>query len=98
MVYLRNALSFYEIDVAEYYMRRRAYVAAANRARYLIETFPGSPEAGNALVIMHDAYTALEMPELADDAARVLAHNYPEHPFVTGQDQDTGFWSRMWPF
>ena len=95
MVYLRNALSYYESDVANYYMRRKAYVAAANRARYLIETFPGSPEAGNALVVMHEAYTALEMPDLADDALRVLAHNYPTHPYLTG-DEDAGWWSRMW--
>ena len=43
-------------------------------------------------------HRALEMPDLADDAVRVLALNYPDHPFVTGQDQDQGFWSRMWPF
>lgn len=98
MVFLRNNLSYYEIDVANYYMRRKAYVAAANRARYLIETFPGSPEAGNALVVMHEAYTQLDMPELAEDARRVLALNYPEHPFVTGEDDGKGFFSRLWPF
>lgn len=98
MVFLRNNLSYYEIDVAKYYMRRKAYVAAANRARYLIETFPGSPEAGNALVLMHDAYQELDMPDLAEDAIRVLALNYPDHPYLTGASQDKGFFSRLWPF
>lgn len=97
MVYLRNNLSYYEIDVANYYMRRRAYVAAANRARYLIETYPGTPEAGNALVVLHEAYTNLDMPELADDAMRVLEHNYPGHPFLTGEREE-GFWGRLWPW
>jgi outer membrane protein assembly factor BamD len=44
MVFLRNNLSFYEIDVARYYLTRKAYIAAANRARYLLETYPNSPE------------------------------------------------------
>lgn len=98
MVYLRNNLSFYEIDVAAYYMRRKAFVAAANRARYLIETYPGSPEAGDALVMLHEAYTAMDMPELADDALRVLEYNYPQHPFVTGEDADDSWWERIWPW
>lgn len=98
MVYLRNNLSYYEIDVASYYMRRKAYVAAANRARYLIETYPGTPEASEALVMLHEAYTALDMPELADDALRVLEHNDPEHPYITGEDRDGSWWNRLWPW
>ena len=98
MVYLRNNLSYYEMDVAAYYMRRKAFVAAANRARYLIETYPGSPEAGNALVMLHQAYTALDMPELADDAVEVLEYNYPEHPFLTGEDQRDSWWDALWPW
>ena len=98
MVFLRNNLSYYEIDVANYYMRRGAYVAAANRARYLIETYPGTPEAGNALTVLHRAYTALDMQELASDSLRVLEHNYPEHPYLTGDDGEEGFWDKMWPF
>lgn len=94
MVYLRNAMSFYEIDVAEYYLRRGAYVAAANRARYMLETFPGSPEAGDALVVLDKAYTELDMPELAGDAQRVLEQNYPDHPHVTGESEK-GFFGRL---
>lgn len=97
MVFLRNNLSYYEIDVANYYLRRKAYIAAANRARYLIETYPGSPEVGNALVVMHKAYTKLDMPELASDAMRVLELNDPDHPYLTGLE-DEGFFSRLWPF
>ncbi len=98
MIFLRNNLSFYEIDVARYYLRRGAYVAAANRARYLLETFPETPEAGNALEVMHIAYTELGMPELADDALRVLELNYPDHPYVSGQRDKEGFFGKLWPF
>ena len=97
MVYLRNNLSYYEIDVANYYLRRKAYVAAANRARYLLETYPGTPESGNALVVLHKAYTGLEMPELADAALEVLEFNEPEHEYLTGAN-DEGFFGKLWPF
>ena len=97
MVFLRNNMAAYEIDVARYYLRRKAFVAAANRARYLLETYPESPQAGNALEIMHRAYTELNMPALADDAMRVLELNYPDHPYITGQGKE-GFFSRLWPF
>jgi len=98
MIYLRNALSYYEIDVARYYLRRKAYVAAANRARYLLQTYPGTPEEGDALEILNIAYTKLDMPELADDAMRVLKLNFPNHPYVTGERKKKGFWRKLWPF
>jgi outer membrane protein assembly factor BamD len=97
MVFLRNNLSSYEIDVARYYLRRKAYVAAANRARYLLETYPNTPEAGGALEVMHIAYTELNMTELAEDALRVLELNYPDHPYLTGHGKE-GFFSKLWLF
>ena len=97
MVFLRNNLSFYELDVARYYLRRKAYVASANRARYAIETYPGSPELGNALEILHISYTEMGLPELAEDAMKVLVLNYPDHPYVTGKSKK-GFFRWLWPF
>lgn len=97
MVFLRNNLSFYELDVARYYIRRKAYVASAARARYAIENYPGSPELGDALEILAVSYTEMGLPELAEDARNVLALNYPDHPYVTGESKK-GFWSRMWPW
>lgn len=98
MVYLRNNLSYYEVDVADYYMRRKAYVAAANRARYLLQTYPGTPEAATALTVLHEAYTNMDMPELAASSLEVLEYNYPDHPYVTGQSEKKGFFSKLWPF
>jgi len=98
MIYLRNNLATYEIYVAEYYLRRKAYIAAANRGRYVIETFPGSPMTPEALRVMHEAYTGLQMDELAEDAWRVLALNYPEHPYVTGQGDSRNWLTWLWPF
>jgi outer membrane protein assembly factor BamD len=97
MVFLRNNLSFYELDVARYYLRRKAYVASANRARFAIENYPGSPELGNALEILHVSYTEMGLPELAEDTMKILVLNYPDHPYVTGAG-DRGFWGKLWPF
>lgn len=97
MVFLRNNLSFYELDVARYYLRRKAYVASANRARYAIENYPGSPELGDALEILHVSYTEMGLPELAEDTMKVMVLNYPDHPYVTG-DNERGFFRKLWPF
>jgi len=79
MKYLRNLLAESEIRVAEYYIERGAYIAAANRGRYVFENFQGSVAVPDALAIMVQAYGLLEMKELADKTLRVLVANYPEH-------------------
>lgn len=97
MVFLRNNLSFYELDVARYYLRRKAYVASANRARYALETYPGTPETADALKILHISYTEMGLPELAEDTMKVMVLNYPDHPYVTGES-GAGFFRRLWPW
>lgn len=80
MLFLRNNLAQYELNVADYYMRRGAYVAAANRARYVVENYPRTPATPDALAMLARAYRAMDMDDLAADALRVLQLNYPEHP------------------
>jgi outer membrane protein assembly factor BamD len=82
MVHLRNLLAKHEVHVANYYMIRGAYVAAANRARYVIETYPRTPSVPDALVLMAKAYKVLELDDLSGDAVRVLELNYPQHPGI----------------
>lgn len=77
-VFLRNNLAQYEMHVADYYMRRGAYVAAANRAKLVIESYQGTPAVPEALVTLVQAYRKLGMDDLAADAERVLKVNYPE--------------------
>ncbi|MGH8563243.1 MAG: outer membrane protein assembly factor BamD [Gammaproteobacteria bacterium] len=82
MTYLRNLLAQHEINVAHYYMRRGAYVAAASRARYVVEHYQRAPAMADALILMAKAYRVLALDDLADDAIRVLEHNYPSHPGI----------------
>jgi len=79
MVYLRNMLSEHEVNVASYYLRRAAYVAAAGRAKYVIENYDGTPSVPDALVIMAKAYKLLGLDDLSNDALRVLELNHPGH-------------------
>lgn len=80
MTYLRARLARYEINVANYYFRRKAYLAAANRGRYVVENYPQTEAVGDALAVMVQAYQLLNMNDLANDSLSVLRTNYPQHP------------------
>ena len=88
MIYLRNLLASYEIHVADYYLSRQAYVAAANRGRYVVENFQETPSVGDGLAVMVEAYQRLHLDELAATSLETLKLNYPDHPsLVDGQFQ-----------
>ncbi len=75
LIYLRNLVAQQEVHVAEYYIRRGAYLAAANRCKAVVENYPGTPAVEQALEIMIDAYNRLDQKDLAADTQRVLAYN-----------------------
>jgi outer membrane protein assembly factor BamD len=85
MVYLRSRLAQFELYVAAYYMNRGAYVAAANRAKYVLEHYDQTASVAPALQVMVAAYRRLELPELADNSMRVLEENYPDQAFAYGE-------------
>lgn len=78
MRYLKNVTAEHEIYVAEYYMRRGAFLAAANRGQYVLKNYSGTPAVPLALGVMIRSYEAMEMPALATDARRVLEANFPQ--------------------
>lgn len=75
LVYLKNELAEHEIAVAEYYIKREAWLAAAKRAQYVIEHFQQTPYSRRALQILVEAYTELGLKDLAADAKSVLDAN-----------------------
>ena len=75
MYYLRNNLASHEVHVARYYMRKKAWLAAANRAKRVVEQFQRTPAVAEALEIMIEAYAQLGLYDLSVDAERVLALN-----------------------
>jgi outer membrane protein assembly factor BamD len=78
MIYLRNLLTEHEIYVADYYMKRGAYLAAIGRAKYVIEHLPNTPQTPFALSILVEAYGILDYPELRDVNLKVLNSNFPD--------------------
>ena len=86
MVYLRNLLAAYDVHVGHYYLKRGAYLAAANRGRYVVENFQQTPSVGDGLALMVAGYNRLAMQDLAGSALETLKLNYPEHPaLVNGE-------------
>ena len=87
MIALRNLLARHEINIANYYLRRGAYLAAANRGRYVVENFQRTPAVANGLAVMAQGYILLNMDELAEESIAVLAKNFPDHPSVDKNGQ-----------
>jgi outer membrane protein assembly factor BamD len=77
MQYLLDALAKYDVHVAAYYLRRGAHIAALNRAKEVLTTYPSTPETRDALKIMVQAYDAMGLKTLRDDTQRVLDLNFP---------------------
>ena len=88
MVALRNLFARHDLDTSLYYLRRDAWVAAAARAKYLLETYPQSEYQNDAVAVLAEAYTQLGNQTLAADARRVLEKNDPQHPWLTGNWPD----------
>ncbi|MGY0797722.1 outer membrane protein assembly factor BamD [Lysobacter sp. A286] len=99
MAELRNTFARHELETALYYLRRTAYVAAADRATYLLETYPQSIYQNDAVATLASAYEGLGNETLAADARRVLAQNAPDHPYLSGNWPDfPSDWRKLNPF
>jgi outer membrane protein assembly factor BamD len=77
MIYLRNRLAQYDIYVARYYVRRGAYLAAAERAKEVVDQYDGAPAEQDALRILAQCYAKLGLKQLENNVQRMYAFNYP---------------------
>ena len=97
MNYIVNSLAAYEVHVARYYLRRGAYVAAANRAQQAIQEFQQSPSTEEALVILAQSYDRLGLTGLRDDTERVLKTNFPNASInVDAFGKQATPWWKLW--
>ena len=78
MVFIRNALAAHELRVAQFYVRRQAWVAAAQRAQHVVEQHQGADVMPQALAILYQSYRALDLDHHAENVMTVLRLNYPE--------------------
>lgn len=96
MNYLVNALAMQEVHVARYYVKRGAYIAAANRAQYAVKHYPNAPANEEALFIMVTAYDKLGMSDLRDDAERVMRKNFPNSRYFKDGGEGKDPWWKLW--
>ena len=87
MIYLRDVLARTEFTIATYYLGRNAYVAAANRARHIVENFSQTTVTADALAVLVEANWQLGLHEAANDALEVLALNFPDYHAFDDQGQ-----------
>ena len=96
MIFLRNRLADYDVAVARYYMRRGAYVAAAQRARQTFEQYDGAPAVRTALQILIDADDRLGLQPLAEQDRQVYALNFPQGEQPPAEGKTKRPWWRPW--
>ncbi|HEV7717004.1 MAG TPA: outer membrane protein assembly factor BamD [Steroidobacteraceae bacterium] len=96
MIFLRNRLAEYEVHVAQYYMNRGAYVAAAQRAKGAIEQYDGAPAMKEALVILIESYDRLDLKPLAEQSRKVYQENYQGADVRQAQAEVHKSWWKFW--
>ena len=75
LIFLRNLIASSELDGADYYMKRGAYLAALNRANYVLKNIPNSTETQRALDIMKRSFIELGYDDYAEKISSVEVTN-----------------------
>ncbi len=88
MLYIRNKLAAYELQVAKYYLRRQAYVGAINRCKNVIESFQKTDSVADSIAVMAEAYKQLGQDDLAQSSLQVLQTNFPTHGYLQDGEID----------
>jgi outer membrane protein assembly factor BamD len=96
MTYLMNKIAEYDLHVARYYMKRKAYVAALNRAKNLYTSYPESIHVEESLVIQYIAYKELKLTDLEVATKKVIDHNYPNNKLALDINEGTKTWWKFW--
>ncbi|WP_188568344.1 outer membrane protein assembly factor BamD [Undibacterium terreum] len=96
MKFLVNSLAQYDVHVARYYLRRGAFLAAANRAQSAIKEYPDAPAIEEAMYVLVRSYDFMGMTELRDDANRVFLQSFPKSAFLESSTGKKASWWQFW--
>lgn len=97
MNHVVNSIAAGEVNIARFYFKKGAYLAAANRAQYAVSEFKNSPSSEEALYILAQSYDQLAMADQRDDALRVLKLNFPNSTFISqGFTPASKPWWQLW--
>lgn len=84
LVYLKNRLAEHELKIAEFYMKRDAYVAVVNRVNDMMKIHPESKATADALPLMQKSFEAMGIQDSAQQvAAMIEANKGKEYPTIT---------------
>ena len=75
-------MAAHEVYIAQYYLKRGAFIASSERAKYMLETYPGAPASRDALIILINSYNKLGTTNLAIETAKVLATNFSNYTYT----------------
>lgn len=98
MIILKDALARHELYVADYYIRRGAWIAAAERAQTVVRHYPGVGASADAYVVLIEAYQAMGLSDHRAEVLAVLKQSYPDHPTLRSGDYEPPKWEedRWW--
>lgn len=77
MTFIYNQFAESEMSAARWYIEREAYVAAANRAKWVFQYYPLSESIPEAIAVLAYSYDKLGMTDLANEYKTLLQINYP---------------------
>lgn len=87
MTYLRNMFAKRELNAANYYYGKKMYVAAKERAAYLVKNYPQAPQAKPALQIIYRSSIALGLTKEAENAANVYQATFHKKIDMPGKEK-----------
>ncbi|MCF6764767.1 outer membrane protein assembly factor BamD [Thiotrichales bacterium 19S3-7] len=87
MIYLKGVIAQYELNIAEFYLGKGAYVAAINRAKIVVKQYPKTTQVEGALVVMLKAYQRLNLVKLVNSTSDVIKENYPNNSYLTSLEK-----------
>jgi len=79
MIFIRNQLAENELHAGRYYLKRKTYISALNRARWVVENYPETPQSAEALAIIVYCYQKLGINDLAEQNMAILQESYPQY-------------------
>jgi len=88
LVFLRDSMAKHEVYTAEYYLKRGAYLASSERAKYMLEKYPGAPTTKEALLVLIKSYNNLGLLDSAKVTADILVKNFPNYSYEIGNNSE----------
>ena len=88
LVFLRNSMAKHEVYIAKYYLKRGAYLASSERAKYMLEKYPGAPATKEALLVLIKSYNNLGLLDSAKVTADILVKNFPNYSYEIGNNSE----------